>query len=138
MDKKIKVFLAILVSVIVLVYFFWMKKPGDNQKMSEQLEEPEVSQVMLESVQAVNSAKNKLTETNMRSLQRVIEASIAVEGKIPEDLRRIRQGNPPIGEVFDAWGTSIKYEKLSEDSFRLISAGKDKVFNTPDDIVLDY
>ena len=68
----------------------------------------------------------------------MIIAFIAINGGAPEDLSRIRQTKPRITEIFDDWGTSIKYEKLSDESFRLISAGKDGVFQTKDDIVLDY
>jgi hypothetical protein len=43
-----------------------------------------------------------------------------------------------MGNILDGWGKSIRYERLSDSSFRLISAGKDKTFDTEDDIVLDY
>jgi hypothetical protein len=40
--------------------------------------------------------------------------------------------------LLDAWGTAVKYERLSDTGFRLRSAGPDRVFDTADDIVKDY
>jgi hypothetical protein len=36
----------------------------------------------------------------------------------------------------DSWGNKIKYERISDENYRLISAGKDKIFDTDDDIVI--
>jgi len=38
----------------------------------------------------------------------------------------------------DAWGREIRYEKLSDSSFRLTSAGPDGQYETGDDIVKEY
>jgi hypothetical protein len=42
------------------------------------------------------------------------------------------------GSVQDAWGRDIRYERRSDSTFRLISAGKDGLFDTADDIRVDY
>ena len=121
-----KGFLIVLILIIIaLAYFLWVKRSRDAETKPEGVPES-------------NTAKYKLTEANMRSLQKEIIAFLAINGKAPEDLSRIRQTKPPIREIFDEWGTSIEYEKLSGESFRLISAGKDRIFYTQDDIVLDY
>jgi hypothetical protein len=39
---------------------------------------------------------------------------------------------------WDAWGRKIKYERLSDENFRLTSAGFDGTFGTDDDIVKEY
>lgn len=42
---------------------------------------------------------------------------------------------PPIPEIYDPWGTTLDYRYLTGDNFpELISAGPDRIFNTPDDI----
>jgi len=48
-----------------------------------------------------------------------------------------RRGTVPIQEVVP-WGMFPNYERISEEDFRIVSAGKDKVFNTEDDIVLKF
>lgn len=118
-------FTALILIIITLAYFLWVARSRDAKTTSEVIPKS-------------NSVKYTLTEANMRSLQREIIAFIAINGEAPEELGRIRQTKPRIKEIFDEWGTSMKYEKLFDESFRLISAGKDRVFQTKDDIVLDY
>jgi len=119
---KIKGFLAILIIVAILVYFLWFLKAGKDEAIYSEIE-------------AFDKTKSQLTETNIVTLERIIESFIALNGKAPDNLKEI-QSIQPLGEGrWDAWGTAIKYEKLSDEKFRLISAGQDKTFNTVDDIV---
>jgi hypothetical protein len=74
----------------------------------------------------------------MQSLEKIILSYIAGEGQAPKSLQDLRNSSLLVGGTMDGWGKSIKYERLSDSSFRLISAGKDKTFDTEDDIVLDY
>ena len=121
---KIKGFLVIIVLTAGIVYFLWMMKGGKEQ--------------MVEEVKAYSEVKLELTKANMSTLRQAIISFIAQEGRTPESLKELKGFHGPLGANLDAWGTSIKYERLSDEDFRLISAGKDKVFNTPDDIVIDY
>lgn len=121
---KIKGFLAILVLAVVVVYFLWIVKAGKEG--------------VVEEVKAFSKAKQEATKTNMASLAREIYSYIAQAGRSPKSLKEFRTLHPLRGTVLDAWGTVIKYERLSDDDFRLISAGQDGTFNTSDDIVQDY
>jgi hypothetical protein len=83
-------------------------------------------------------AKIKLTGVNLESLSREV-LSYAAEGDgLPDSLQALRRFHPTAGALPDAWGKLIRYEKLSDSSFRLRSAGPDGVFETADDIVKDF
>ena len=121
---KIKGFLFILVLAAGIVYFLWMIKGGSEQ--------------MVEEVKAYGEARIKLTKANMATLKTAIFIFTTEEGRTPESLEELKRFRAVLGASSDAWGTAIKYERPSDENFRLISAGKDKVFNTPDDIAVDY
>lgn len=118
--------LALTLLVLVVIGILWLAKSGgENQPVKE--------------IERFDNLKTKATETNMRALGRSIATFVAVEGETPESLEELRKA---IGlrstSSLDAWGTTIRYEKLSENDFRLTSAGKDKTFDTEDDIIVDY
>jgi len=121
---KIKGFLVILVLGAGIIYLLWMIKGGKEQ--------------MVEEVKAYSEVKVELTKTNMASLRRTVISFITQEGRTPKNLKKLKGFHGLLGANLDAWGTAIKYERLSDEDFRLISAGRDKVFSTPDDVVLDY
>jgi len=79
-----------------------------------------------------------LTRINMQALQKIVISYMASEGQTPKSLQDLRDSGLLGGGSIDAWGKSIQYERLSDSSFRLISAGKDGIFSTQDDIVLEY
>jgi len=122
---KIKGFLAVLLLVVVIVYFLYLVKGKKQERIVEQ-------------VQRFSNVKKQITEANLTALQKTITAYIAGQGRAPENLQELRLFNPTLSGKLDEWGTPIKYVKLSDISFRLISAGEDRTFNTPDDIILDY
>ncbi|MFQ6082086.1 MAG: hypothetical protein ACE5WD_01860 [Candidatus Aminicenantia bacterium] len=122
---KIKGFLALLILVLALVYFLWIAKGRRQDQTVEEFE-------------AFNEVKFKLTKVNMTTLQRAIVSFIAKEGRTPKSLKGLQTFHVLSAERLDAWGAAIKYERLSDINFRLISAGRDRVFNTQDDIILDY
>ena len=121
---RIKGFLAILILGMVAVYFLFMVKGKETEQIKEQ-------------IGAFGRAKDKLTRTNMISLVHSIDAHIANWGEAPLNLKDIRSTNPLTLGKEDAWGVKLKYEKLSAEKIRLISAGKDKTFDTEDDIVVE-
>ena len=121
---KTRGFLVVLVLAAVAVYFLWIAKTGEKQ--------------VIEEVEMFSKAKQELTKTNIDTLSREILTFVAQEGRTPMDFKELRKYHAPLAMGFDGWGTAIKYERLSRDDFRLISAGKDKAFNTSDDIVIDY
>lgn len=83
-------------------------------------------------------SKIKLTEADLEALSRVI-LSFTAEGEgLPESLEALRRFHPTAGALPDAWGTRIRYQRLSDSSFRLTSAGPDRAFDTADDIVKDF
>jgi len=91
-----------------------------------------------EQVDAFLSVKTDLTKTNMAALQRAVNIYIAQVGKNPETLQDLSRMQPMAAAQVDGWGKIIRYEKITEDRFRLTSAGPDGVFGTRDDIVMDY
>lgn len=121
---KIRGFLAVIVLSAVVVYFIWIAKAGKEQ--------------VVEEVKAFIELKQQVTITSMVSLAREITSFIAQEGRTPESHEEFRMLYAPLAVSLDAWGTAIKYERLSSENFRLISGGKDKTFSTDDDIVKHY
>jgi hypothetical protein len=122
---KARGLLIVLVLAVAIVYLIWFSKSGEKTHLERQ-------------VDRFVQAKEDLTRVNMQSLQKIILSYIAGEGQTPKSLQDLRSSNLLVGGTMDGWGKSIKYERLSDSSFRLISAGKDKTFDTEDDIVLDY
>jgi hypothetical protein len=123
---KIKGLLIILVLATVVVYFiFFGKVAGDKGGL--QIE-----------VDKYLQSKIKLTAVNLDSLSREV-LSYAAEGDgLPDSLEALRRFHPTAGALPDAWGRKIRYEKLSDSSFRLRSAGPDGAFDTEDDIFKDF
>jgi len=122
---KIRGFMAILLLVAVVVFFLYTLKSGGNKDIPEQ-------------IAAFSSTKQKLTETNLSSLQKEVLAYIVNNGTAPQNLDDIRFSSALTTGKWDAWGNKIKYERLSEESFRLTSAGHDGTFGTKDDIISEY
>lgn len=122
---KIKGFLALLILVAIVVYFLFIFKAGKQGQLPGQIE-------------AFQSMKDKLTRTNMTTLERVITAFIAREEKAPKSLDDLENLYILLTTRVDAWGVAIRYERISDSRFRLISAGKDRLFKTKDDIIMEY
>ena len=120
---KIKGFLVIFLLVVLVVVFLYVLKPGGKSGLEEQ-------------VDAFAKVKQKTTRTNLTSLEKAIDLFIAQNGKVPKDLKEMQTFSRSVYVDTDSWGNKIKYERISDDSYRLISAGKDKTFHTDDDIVI--
>lgn len=116
--------LAIFIAAAGIVFLLWVAKAGKENIVKE--------------VKVYRQAEVDLTKANMVSLEKVIASFLAQEGRTPDSLKELRAFQVMVTATLDAWGTAIKYEKVSDDNFRLISAGKDKAFNTSDDIIINY
>ncbi|CAL2088679.1 hypothetical protein [Tenacibaculum sp. 190524A05c] len=70
----------------------------------------------------------------VKKIKELLEKEKKVFGTYPEKLQSIKRGDPLRKNLLiDDWGTTFKYS-IVEDSYLLISAGKDKKFETEDDI----
>jgi len=124
---KIKGFLVILVLVIIVAFFIYFIGTGEKKLIESQVD----------AVDAYSKTKETVTRTNMNTLKRAVDIFAAQNGKLPEKLKDLRLNISLSTGKLDAWGTEIKYERLSELEFRLISAGSDRIFNTDDDIIIE-
>ena len=122
---KAKGLLVVFILAIGIIYLLWFAKIGEKTQLETKVDQNIQVQV-------------DLTRTNMESLQKIVISFMASEGQAPESLQDLRNSKLLVGDAIDVWGKSIKYERLSDSSFRLISAGKDNIFGTQDDIVLEY
>jgi hypothetical protein len=120
---KIRGFLIILILAVAIVYFLWFGKLGKKSQIVEMTDR-------------LAQAKEQLTRVNMAELEKAVLAFIISEGRTPEDIKELQRSRILMTGAEDGWGNFIKYERLSDSSFRLISAGKDGAFGTVDDIVL--
>jgi hypothetical protein len=123
---KIRGLLIVLVLAMVVVYFIFFAKVADDKGGLEI------------QVDKYLQSKIKLTGVNLEALSREV-LSYATEGEgLPESLEALRRFHPTAAALPDAWGRRIRYEKLSDSSFRLRSAGPDGEFDTEDDISKDF
>jgi len=123
---KIRGLLIVVILAMVVIYFIFFAKVADN-KGGLQIE-----------VDKYLQTKINLTRVNLESLSReVLTYATGGEG-LPETLEALRRFHPTAAALPDAWGRKIRYERLSDSSFRLRSAGPDGAFETEDDIVKDY
>jgi len=121
---KIKGFIAILLMAGIIVFFIYILKPGKKEAIEKGIE-------------GISQAKIGVTKINMKALESDIISFIASRGEAPDNLNQLMKRNPLGAEKWDEWGMEIKYEKISDLNYRLISAGKDRQFNTQDDIVIE-
>jgi len=120
---KIRGLLIILLLAMVVVYFLYFAKAGKKSYLEA-------------TVDAHQKMTGDLTRVNMETLARAVEFFVGSESRLPEDLKELSRARLLAGATTDGWGRAIKYEKLSDSSFRLTSPGLDGKFNTDDDIVL--
>jgi hypothetical protein len=110
----------------VAVYFIFFTKVADDKGGLEIM------------VDKYAESKVDLTGTQLESLSRAV-LSFAAEGQgLPGSLDALRRAHPAAASITDAWGRKIRYERLSDDAFRLTSAGPDGAFGTADDIDKDF
>jgi len=114
-----------VIMVLVLYYFLGL----ESRKKVEEI---------VEQVEVFDEAKLSLTKINMNTLQRAINSFMATEGRTPKRLEELQVFRPLAMDKLDGWGNEIRYERLSDYDFRLTSAGRDKTFDTEDDVVVEY
>jgi hypothetical protein len=123
---KIRGFLIVLMMGLVIVYFIYFAKTGGKSNIRTMVDK-------------YAEAKIDLTKVNMEQLGRIILSSTGGEGQAPADLAELQRSQPGVASgVIDAWGRTLKYERLSDSGFRLTSAGPDGAFGTADDIVKGF
>ncbi len=118
--------IGLLLAVVAVYFIFFTKVAKDEQGGLEIM------------VDKYLETKIKLTEVDMESLSRQVISFASEGGGLPESLEALRRFHPTAAALPDPWGTKIRYERLSDSSFRLRSAGPDRVFDTSDDIVKDF
>ncbi len=122
---KIRGLLIVLLLGMVVVYFIFFAKTGKK------------SQGYIETaVDAHARMSAELTRTNLATLARAIEFFAGTEGRLPDDLNDLAKARILGATTTDAWSRPIRYERLSDSSFRLTSTGQDGRLGTDDDIVL--
>jgi len=92
---------------------------------------------------SVNRSPHSETQFKLRALHAGVTRFRDAEGRLPPVLRDVcvRDAKwcrlyPPDEWLRDGWGTTIRYSfELSD--YGLRSAGEDRTFGTPDDLVLD-
>jgi hypothetical protein len=121
---KIRGALILLLLAMVIVYFLYFAKAGKKSYIEATLD-------------ANERIRTELTQVNLGTMQKAIDYFIATEGDAPADLKTLFAARLFSGDPSDGWGTPLKYERLADSDYRLVAAGKDKTFDTDDDIVLE-
>jgi len=123
---KIRGLLIVVILAMGVVYFIFFAKVADDKGGLEI------------QVDKYLQTKVNLTRANLEALSREV-LSYASEGEgLPESLEALRRFHPTAAALPDAWGRRIRYERLSDSSFRLRSAGPDGAFETGDDVFKDF
>ncbi|HUU38470.1 MAG TPA: hypothetical protein VMW46_09770 [Candidatus Desulfaltia sp.] len=121
---KIRGALIVLLLAMVVVYFLFFAKAGKKSYIEATLD-------------ANTRLRTGITETNMATMEKAITFFTATQGQTLENLKELFATRLFSGDPSDGWGTPLKYERLSEENYRLISAGPDRTFDTDDDIILE-
>jgi hypothetical protein len=117
--------MAVLLLAAVIAVALYLVKSGGTAKIRRDVE-------------TFSRAKVSLTETALQTLQRQVENYIATRGATPAGLDALKEAGPLTFGKQDAWGRNIRYERLTDSTYRLISAGPDGKFDTGDDIAREY
>lgn len=121
---KIRGALILLLLAMVVVYLLFFAKLGKKS--------------YIEATQDANTRlRTGITETNMATLEKGITLFVVSQGQTPKDLKELFAARLFSGDPSDGWGTLLKYERLSDENYRLVSAGPDRTFDTEDDIILE-
>ncbi len=118
---KIRGLLIVVILALIVVYAVYFTKTGGKSNLKVMVDQ-------------YAEAKIDLTKVNLVTLERIVAERTATDGQAPADLNALRRFQPALSSR-DAWGREIRYERLSDSSFRLTSAGPDGEFGTADDIV---
>jgi len=118
--------LAILLLVIVIIYFAYFLRTEKKAPVEQE-------------ISRFNQTRGELTTVNLESLSRALIEWMAESGReVPESLKEWPGARSAGLSLTDGWGHEIRYEKVSDSSFRLRSAGPDGRFETEDDIIKEY
>jgi hypothetical protein len=121
---KIRGAMVIVLLAMVVIYFLFFAKAGKKG--------------YIEATQDANTKlRTGLTTTNMATLEKALTLFTATQGQLPQNLKELFAARLYSGDPSDGWGTLLKYERLSDENYRLISAGPDRTFDTDDDIVVE-
>ncbi|MGQ9672189.1 MAG: hypothetical protein ACUVV5_03520, partial [Candidatus Aminicenantales bacterium] len=121
---KSRGFLVLLVLIVAVVYFIFFARTSKKSSL-------EVTK------DAYDRVRVELTQANLATLEKTINLFLSTEGRTPADLNELLSSRLLTGQAVDGWGRSLKYERLSESGFRLVSAGQDGEFGTEDDLVVE-
>lgn len=123
---KIRGLLIGILLALVAAYFIFFTKVADDKGGLEIM------------VDKYLQTKIDLTAVSLESISREVLTYAADGQGLPESLDALGRFRPMAVAVLDAWGRKIRYERFSDSSFRLRSAGPDGSFETEDDIVKDF
>jgi hypothetical protein len=76
------------------------------------------------------SQKMAQTENVLAEAEQIVEAHRVETGELPGGI----EGNKLLFHLHDAWGGSIRYDRLDDHSYLIRSPGEDGDFDTPDDV----
>jgi len=116
--------IAVLLALVLVYFLIFARTSGKKTTLETQ-------------VGVYRKAQTEVTKSNLQNLEKSVLSYISEQGRAPESLQDLRISGVLSGVVVDGWGSAIKYERLSDSSFRLTSPGKDKAFGTPDDVVIE-
>ncbi len=85
---------------------------------------------------SIHKAKTAVLDTDLVSVRQAVSMFYNEKGRLPESLKELTPTYLRYIPI-DPWGQEYRYEK-GDNSYKIISAGKDKYFNTSDDIIKEF
>jgi hypothetical protein len=118
-------FLVFLAAAVILAVQFFRPSGEKKSLVEKQLEAKDAAAVVQ-------------TAANLQAVETAVVAFMSERGGAPASLEDVRKAGLLPGGALDGWGRAVKYERISEVSFRIISAGPDGRFGTADDVSREY
>jgi hypothetical protein len=121
--KGLLVLLLLAVAVVLIIQFY---RPAGKKNVVEK------------GLDVKAMAAEAETRANLQGVESAVVAYLTEAGDTPKSLADLRGLRLLPGGAIDGWGRPLRYERISDSSFRVISAGKDGAFGTADDLVREY
>ena len=119
--------LVVLLAMLIIMIVFTLKdggKKGEEGKTYQQ-----------EMIDVISKAEELELNTKIKNLKDALDSYSMDHGEYPEVLEDVMpEYTATYDSLTDPWGTRFAFEKDDQNNYVLVSAGKDRTFNTQDDI----
>jgi hypothetical protein len=125
----------VLLIVVLIVGILYIQKGSKDTSEASETEEIKAPSSMQEKLEVPGRAKETLIESPIANIKSAIEAYFMNHNEYPQQLQDLIPNYIRTESALnDPWQKKFKLEREGEDNLFLVSAGRDGVFGTQDDI----